>query len=309
MTYSTMPVPDWIAVDWGTTHLRAWAMTGDGILAQAHSDDGMGKLQPDAFEPALVRLIGSWLSDSPMRILACGMVGARQGWAEAPYQAAPCRPLSEVPVRALVHDPRLDVRLLRGVKQNKPADVMRGEETQIAGYIAANPGFDGILCLPGTHTKWVHISAGEIVSFRTFMSGEMFALLSGQSVLRHGIAPDGWDDDAFAAGLEDAMARPEALAAQFFGLRAEGLLHGLSPQAARARLSGLLVGAELAAARPYWLGQDVALIGAPALSSAYATALRRQGLEPRIADGDAMTLAGLTAAHAQLTEDARCLAP
>jgi len=254
-------------------------------------------------EPALLRLIAPWLSGKT-RVIACGMVGSRQGWAEAAYQVVPCAPVGDRPVEAPTQDPRLDVRILRGVKQTKPADVMRGEETQIAGFLAKSPGFDGVLCLPGTHTKWVHISAGEIVSFRTFMSGEVFALLSQQSVLRHSISHDGWDSTAFEAGLSQAISRPESLAAEFFSIRATSLLTDVTGAASRARLSGLLIGAELAAARPYWLGQHVALIGAQNLSDLYAQALKTQGLDAAVTEADAMTLAGLTAAYHALTQEA-----
>ncbi len=159
--------PDWIAVDWGTTHLRAFAMGPDGILARASSDDGMGRLARDGYEPALLGLIDAWL---PARrqtpVITCGMVGSRQGWCEAPYRTVPCTPLDpSAMVHVSTHDPRLSVWLAPGLRQNKPADVMRGEETQIAGALAVMPKFDGVLCLPGTHSKWVHISAGEVVSF------------------------------------------------------------------------------------------------------------------------------------------------
>jgi len=289
---------DWIAVDWGTSNLRAWAMTDQGeILAHANSPDGMGSLPPDGFEPALLRLIDSWLGAGTTPVIACGMVGAKQGWAEAAYAKAPCPASSDTLTRAPTHDTRLDVRIIPGVCQPDPADVMRGEETQIAGYLAHDPNFDGILCLPGTHTKWVHISAQEIVSFRSFMSGELFALLSQNSVLRHSIGDDGWDDTAFADTLDAVISRPETLAARLFSIRAEQLLHDQSPQVARARLSGLLIGAELAAAKPYWLGQPVVLIGAPQLTKNYATALAAQGVTPTVKQGDSLTLAGLTAAY------------
>ena len=288
----------WIAVDWGTSHLRAWLMARDGsILDRRSSDDGMGGLARDGFEPALCALVGAAL---PAPVLACGMVGSRQGWAAAPYAAVPCAPPT---IHAAVAVRDADVRILPGVKQDSPADVMRGEETQIAGFLARNPGFDGVICLPGTHTKWAHVSAGEIVSFRTAMTGEMFALLSGHSVLRHSMG-QGWDADAFATGVDQTLSRPESLAASLFSLRAEGLLADLPGDAARARLSGLLIGAELAAMRPYWLGQAVALVGAEALSAAYATALKAQGVPTQMADAEDMTLAGLTAAYAQLQGEA-----
>ena len=178
-----MNAPDWIAVDWGTTNVRAWGLTSDGVVScEASSSKGMGRLKPAEFESALLELVGSWLpQERRTSVLACGMVGARQGWIEAPYRQAPC-----APVRAgeVVHPPtgdaRLYVAILPGVSQTQPhADVMRGEETQIAGFLSERSHFDGVICLPGTHTKWVRIHAGEIVRFQTFMTGELFDLLSG----------------------------------------------------------------------------------------------------------------------------------
>lgn len=294
---------DWIAVDWGTSNLRAWAMGAAGVLAEAASPEGMGTLRPEQFEDALLRLISPWLGDAPMRVIACGMVGARQGWREAPYRSAPCAPvaageLMTVPTR----DPRIMVQLVPGLSQAKPADVMRGEETQIAGVLALSPQFDGVICLPGTHSKWAHISAGEVVSFQTFMTGEMFALLSQQSVLRHGMANAGFDTAAFDDGLAEGVARPEKIAARLFSLRAEGLIAELTATAAYSRLSGLLIGVELAAAKPYWLGQNVRLVGAPKLTANYARALAAQGLSAEIIDDTACSIAGLSAASGAISK-------
>lgn len=294
---------EWIAVDWGTTNLRAFAMGRDGIVAQAASDDGMGRLDRDGFEPALLRLIGPWLTDGRvMDVVACGMVGSRQGWHEAPYRAVPCTPLDPAAlVTAPTRDGRIRVRLVPGLKQAQPADVMRGEETQIAGTLALMPGFDGVICLPGTHSKWVHVSAGDVVSFQTYLTGEMFALLSEASVLRHGMQGGGWDEAAFDTGVSDALSRPERIGARLFGIRAEGLIAGLSAAAARARLSGLLIGTELAAARPYWLGQAVVIVGSEAISASYARALMGLGVAPRLVKGGDAVLAGLAATRAKVT--------
>ncbi len=304
----TRKFADWVAVDWGTSNMRAWIIGRSGnIIAQTRSDKGMGRLAPEQFEPALLDLIGDHLStEGTTPIICCGMVGARQGWIEAAYAPVPCHPPGiDAATRAPASDPRLDVRILPGVSQDSPADVMRGEETQIAGYLARHPEFDGVLCLPGTHTKWAHVSAGEIVSFRTFMTGELFALLSVRSILRHGPAGTGWDAAAFAAALGDAMSRPQTFAADLFSLRAGGLLHGLTPARARARLSGLLIGLELAGARPYWLGRAIILIGSPTLSRLYHSALVQQGVAARIANGGEITLAGLGAAHEAMRKSDR----
>lgn len=295
-----MPPENWIAVDWGTSNLRLWRMSGDTVTEAMTSDKGMASLAPDEFEPHLLSLIGD-PGPGPLPVLVCGMAGARQGWAEAPYLSVPTKPPSiGRALRPLVADDRLDVRILPGLSQAAPADVMRGEETQVAGFMAAEPRFDGILCLPGTHSKWVHVSAGEVVSFRTFMTGELFALLSTASVLRHSIG-DGWDDEAFLAAVSDAMGRPAHVAADLFTLRAAHLLHGQSPDAARARLSGLLIGMELAAARPYWLGQEVVILGAEALSQSYLSALRAQSATCRTAPVEDITLRGLIAAWKDAT--------
>lgn len=294
----------WVAVDWGTSHLRIWLMdANDRVVEARRSDRGMGGLRPDEFAGAL----GALLHDLPKRdralpVICCGMVGSRQGWAEAPYAQVPCPPPGlDQATRLQVQG--WDVRILPGLKQMSPADVMRGEETQIAGFLAGAGDFDGVVCLPGTHCKWAHISAGEVVSFRTYMTGELFALLSRQSVLRHSIAAEGWDDAAFDAALTDALSRPSEMGARLFSLRAEQLLTGQSPEVARARLSGLLIGIELAAAKPYWLGQQVAIVGADGLSAAYRRALETQGVQVTCVSSDSITLQGLTAAHARLTDE------
>ncbi|MEM9032105.1 MAG: 2-dehydro-3-deoxygalactonokinase [Pseudomonadota bacterium] len=284
--------PEWIAVDWGTSACRAWAIGSTGVvLAETRSDQGMGGLSGDAFEGVLKAMIAPWGTPSAP-IVACGMVGSRQGWAEAPYTVVPCAPEGLSRVEAPAIDTELSVTLIGGIKQESPADVMRGEETQIAGFLAQSPNFEGVLCLPGTHTKWVHVASGEIVSFRTAMTGELFGLLSTESVLRHAMGI-GWERGVFETAIDDALARPEALAARLFGVRAESLLNGMSGGAARSRVSGLLIGAELAAMRPYWLGQNVAVIGETRLAAIYADALALQGLVPGIAAGDEMTRAGL----------------
>lgn len=296
--------PAWIAVDWGTTHMRAYAMDDSNtVLAEAVSKDGMGTLKPAEFEPALRRALAHWVLPDVCTVVASGMVGSRQGWLEAPYRAVPCSPLAARPVQVTDCGPDLQVYLLPGIKQDTPADVMRGEETQIAGFLGLNRNWDGVICLPGTHSKWVHISAGEIVSFRTFMTGELFEAISSQTVLRHSMQGADWDDGAFQDALSQTLSRPESLAAGLFRLRANDLLHGQSAATARAHLSGALIGAELAASKPYWLGQRVALIGAGPLCDLYAAALGQLSVHPERADVGDVTRAGLSAAYAILKKD------
>ncbi|TMV04205.1 2-dehydro-3-deoxygalactonokinase [Ruegeria sediminis] len=291
----------WIAADWGTTNLRLWAFDHEGqVSAERVSDQGMGQLKPDEFERVFIELAGDLLGQGPCDVVICGMAGARQGWAEAPYAKVPSAPIATDGQKVRTNDPRLNVCILPGLSQANPPDVMRGEETQIAGYLKRHPEFQGSICLPGTHTKWVRIDAGKVVHFRTFMTGELFALLSKQSVLRHGIG-DGWNSDAFTTAVGDALSAPDQLTASLFALRATALVSELDPDAARARLSGCLIGAELAGARPFWQGRNVVLIGDPSLCAHYSTALGTQSCETEYADARTMTLAGLAAAHARMT--------
>ena len=287
----------WIAIDWGTPNLRAWAMGDAGPLAEATSQTGMGQLAPSQFEPALIALIAPWLTAPVTRVLSCGMIGARQGWQEAPYRQIPCSPLAASDLlRVRARDPRLDLYIAPGLIQPEPADVMRGEETRIAGVLAQRPDFGGIICHPGTHSKWVQIADGKVIAFQTYLTSELFALLSTRSVLRHGLA-EGWDDTAFDQGVDEALSRPEKIAARLFSLRAEFLLHGLDPAKARARLSGLLIGIELAGAKSYWLGGRIMLVGSASLAAGYDRALKAQGLVPELLDATTCTLAGLQQLH------------
>ncbi|MBL4727654.1 MAG: 2-dehydro-3-deoxygalactonokinase [Rhizobiaceae bacterium] len=292
--------PDWIAVDWGTTNMRVWAIGAGGeVLSQATSDKGMGGLTPDAFEPALLELVTSWLPDDRViDVIACGMVGARQGWVEAAYGKVPCAPFAEEnTIHFSALNERMRVHIIAGLQQDNPADVMRGEETQIAGLLADDPDFEGVVCAPGTHTKWVRIESGKIVHFATHLTGEMFSLLADKSVLRHTTASEGWDEAEFLRAFAAALGEPDKITAHLFSVRAEALIGDLSPQAARSRLSALLLGLEFNATREDWSGQKAAIIGSDALAKIYQQALLSQGADPIILDGEALTLAGLKAAR------------
>jgi 2-dehydro-3-deoxygalactonokinase len=190
----------------------------------------------------------------------------------------------------------MNVRIVPGLSQDDPPDVMRGEETKVAGFLALNPGWDGTLLLPGTHPKWVAVSGGEVTAFRTSLTGEVFAALAEHTVLRHSFGT-GWDEAAFAEGVAEGLARPEQLLNRLFAIRAAGLLQGLAPDAARARASGLLIGADLAGAKGWWLGTSVALLGTGAPADAWAAALTQQGAQPTRLDATEATLAGLATAR------------
>ncbi|MCE8052499.1 2-dehydro-3-deoxygalactonokinase [Halomonas daqingensis] len=310
----------WVAVDWGSSQLRAWGLDERGeVLARGGSDKGMLALTQVEYEPALLEAIGEWLPPSGhVPVWICGMAGARQGWCEAAYLPLPARldQLARGAVAPAVGDPRLNVCLLPGLCQyadgaQRSFDVMRGEETQLAGLVAREPGFSGLACLPGTHAKWVWLEAGTVVRFATCLTGELYGLLAGQSVLRHSVADAALDEpgcrEAFADAVREAARAPGRFSQQLFGLRAADLLDDSLPhgQARRARLgarlSGLTIGLELSALTDE-LPSDAAvtLIGNATLCDRYALALSALGRSSRHLDGETAVLAGLELAGLEL---------
>lgn len=292
-------------MDWGTTHVRAWAIgTAGEVIASAGSAKGMARLKPDMFQAALLELIENWLCPTSVTtVMACGMVGARQGWHEANYLAVPTLPL--VPdrfVQVRSEDPRLRVFIIPGLKQLSPPDVMRGEETQIAGFLVHDPDFDGVICMPGTHTKWVRVAGGRVLGFQSFMTGEIFALLERQSVLQHSLGGDNLDREAFAACLVRLRKDRTLISAGLFRLRADDLLNGVDPATTRARLSAYLIGAEVMSGLELWSGHTVKLIGAPHLVELYSLALTALDCPSSSLEAEDLTLKGLSAAHALCME-------
>ena len=227
----------------------------------------MAKLKPHEFEAALLELISDWLADGQiLPIFACGMVGARQGWIGAPYMEVPCEPLSpDSFTTAPTADHRIAVRIAGGLRQSDPPDVIRGEETQIAGLLTERRGFKGVACMPGTHTKWVEISGGRVIRFKSFISGELFSLLQNHSVLKHSLASENIDDAAFEDELDRLAGRSDAPLSAMFSLRAEDLLFQTPPDVLRAKLSAALIAAECRAAKSFWNNRRVVLIGEQSL--------------------------------------------
>lgn len=277
-----------IAVDWGTTNCRAYLLDGQG-KAQGQTSNGLGILSvpkgafPDALE-AMRRVL-----DPDAAVLIAGMAGSNRGWVEVPYLDAPTT-AETIAAGASAAPGFRDVRILPGVRMSAPhrADVMRGEETQILGADVD----DGLLCLPGTHTKWARVAGGAIASFSTTMAGEVFNLLRTQSILKGSLpeTPSAVPDtDGFLAGL--AAAKQGRFFNGAFALRAMSLLDGRGPQWCEGYLSGLVIGSDVREGAPD-PGTAVTVIGAEGLARLYADALRAAGCLPRVVDGGAAFVRG-----------------
>ena len=234
--------PALIAIDWGTTNRRIYLMSADGSLLAVETD-GCGVIaMAGADYAAEVRTIRARLGDLP--VLCAGPVGSARGWQVAPYCACP----GDVPAiaDALLWVEPGRTAIVPGLSSVTEAhgDVMRGEEVQLLGAVAAGLAPpDGLLCQPGTHAKWARMASGAVAGFRTAMTGELFALLRQHSLLSEMIAGEATDVAAFSAGV-DAAARAMLLT-DLFGVRACDLL-GLRPRAQAASFaSGLLIGSDV----------------------------------------------------------------
>lgn len=295
---------EWIAVDWGTSNLRAWGIAHDGgITFSRSSDRGMGKLTREDYPGVLSTLLDG-MSEGPTDVVICGMAGARQGWLEAPYLDAPTDLAGLIfgAVTPGMENERVRPRILPGVclKASGAEDVMRGEETQLLGLSELNPGFSGLVIMPGTHSKWASLDGTRIERFTTAMTGELFEVLKTYSVLRHSLQGDldgPSRGDGFDAGLAMGIEAPERLTATLFKVRAGSLLSGRGPDWCAGFLSGLLIGAEVGGQRDWIEGGEVPLIGSTGLCSLYAKALSLIGAASRIVDATDATIAGLKTAR------------
>lgn len=290
-----------IVGDWGGSRLRLWLRQGKSVI---HRRDGPGVTAlTESPEKTFLDLVGDWREARPEHAMLCGMVGSRMGWIEAPYAPCPATPAEVAASAVCIEADGLPVRITPGLSCINPLggpDVMRGEETQIFGALSLDAALRAgrhLLVLPGTHNKWVVVEDGRIVTFLTAPVGETFALLKARSTLGAG---GGSLAEGSASGFALGLARiAEQGAARLthllFETRARQLLDAMSPADAMGLLSGLLIGADVAAARD-WFGplSAATVIGDGALARLYVEALAAVGAVASIVDGDAAVLAGLS---------------
>lgn len=275
-----------IAIDWGTTSARGYRIDARGeILAARSTPLGIAAVGDGDFAAALATLLGGWTADAAPRI-ACGMIGSRQGWVEAPYVECPAD-FADL-ARALARTPGGELAIVPGARCRDPAgvpDVMRGEETQLAG--ALDPAQSAMLAvLPGTHSKWACVERGRLVDFATFMTGELYAILLEHSIIgRMATKPaanDATGGAAFAGGVARGLAA-EGLSHALFGARTLALAGELGEGDVAGWLSGLLIGHEIRAARN-WVAahrgaaRPVRVIGDARIGARYLAALAQAGI-------------------------------
>lgn len=292
-----MTSPALLAADWGTTNFRLFLYDADGKVVARHTAHiGLKNLGGQSFEQALQSVMTGPFARPDLPILLSGMVGSRQGWIEAPYAQCPAGPDAFAHGFATPPSEKLKVRIVPGLSSQNPdtgvTDVMRGEETQIVGLMKDGLT-DGIVILPGTHSKWARIEGGKVTSFLSYMTGEMFQILKTHSILGALIADTVEDETSFLQGVERSLADPSILSL-LFSVRTEGLFGRIAPAHLSSYLSGLLIGAEIGAGKAKNGLQSVGIIGDGALINLYQRALSRAGFtDVTRHNGDDASSAGL----------------
>ena len=285
-----------LAVDWGSSRLRAALIDDDGrVLDERSAPSGMLKVAESGFDAVFEAELGDWMDVAGTRCLMAGMVGSRQGWVEADYVACPCT-VDDLVARLRRVGPeasrkRRDIAIVPGAscRHDDVPDVLRGEEVKVFGVLEMLDVRDAVVVSPGTHCKWMTVERGALTRFATAMTGEIYGLLRQHSILARSMPPEA-DDRLDAAAFDDGVARALggcSVLQTAFSVRTRALSGELKAEALASYLSGLVIGDELRC-RPLERGGSVALVGAPALTGRYARALSRLGVAARTFDQDAV---------------------
>lgn len=277
-----------MAIDWGTTNRRAYLIEGGEVLATERDDMGILSIPAGGF-PAEVAALHARHGSLPM--LLAGMVGSNRGWRDAGYVPVPA---SLADLAAHLTQPEKGIAIVPGVCRDRDGrqDVMRGEEVQLLGAVAAGLApADALLCQPGTHVKWAVMKNGALADFTTAMTGEMFALLKAHALIGSEMTGEVEVNDDFRKGVE-ASADSDLLSA-LFGVRAASVLGKRAPGAAAAYVSGLLLGSDCRA-RITVAEQPVHLLADGLLARLYSAAIATVGGKPVVVDSHAAFVAGIT---------------
>ena len=277
-----------IAVDWGTSNFRAFRLSAEGaILARRSSAQGILQIEKGKFEEALRFEVGAWIAEGERQVLMCGMIGSRQGWLEAAYLPCPAG-ISDL-AAAVIRVPFAEaaVWLVPGVIGSDAAGVpelMRGEETAAMGMLDACSG-EGLVCFPGTHSKWIQLADGRITGFTTSMTGEVYSALRKCTILERTMTNGAtMEMPSFLKGVARS-ADSGGLLHHLFGVRTLTLMGHMREEASSSYLSGLLIGHEVRATMS--CARSVHLVGTAMLGSLYAQAIEACGGTATVEDEDA----------------------
>ncbi|MBU1176708.1 MAG: 2-dehydro-3-deoxygalactonokinase [Alphaproteobacteria bacterium] len=270
-----------IAIDWGTSSFRAWAMTDDGtVVDEVSSPNGILAVPDGDFEGVFEAAVGAWLDANPdLPVIASGMITSRNGWCETPYLPLPVAAgnLARA-LRPFTTRKGRTIQFVTGAARNPETglpDVIRGEETELVGHLAAGGSGQGLFVMPGTHSKWARAEGGALIDFETYMTGEIFAVLSKHSILGRLMAADAPPaNDSFRRGVEVARNARSSITSTLFSARSLALFDRLAPTEIADYLSGLLIGEEVRSGVATHSGiTEVTVVGRGDLADRFAMAL------------------------------------
>jgi 2-dehydro-3-deoxygalactonokinase len=301
-----MTEPAYVAVDWGTSSFRLWLIDRTGaVLAERRSGEGMLAAAKTGFAAVLQSHLAAVEAPAHLPVLVCCMAGAKTGWVEAGYVDTPAPLAAVLKQAARVPGEARDIRILPGIAQRdaKAPDVMRGEETQLLGALGLDVVGEALVCMPGTHSKWVRLKDGTVAHFSTFMTGELFSVVSGETIFSLAVAgaEDAEDVASFQTAVKAAYDAPAFAANFLFGARSRQLLFGGTPAAARETLSGTLIGVELAAGLSGAVPKTgITLIASGRLAALYRLAFDALSVTVQPIDADEAVRRGLSMAAAAI---------
>ena len=205
-----------LGLDWGTTSLRIYTFNAKGLAVDLKTFPcGVASLMAkgEANFKNYVRIFKECTAGfENIPAIACGTIGSPQGFLDAGYLGLPASLKSlQQAIKPVIDDgktllhiiPGLYKNFHQGLNINNLPDLMRGEETQIAGALSLGAVDDeDLIGLPGTHSKWVFLKNGLVDDFYSFMSGEGFAALREHSILKAKLKIDeSFNEEAFMLGL------------------------------------------------------------------------------------------------------------
>ena len=283
---------DWIAIDWGTTNFRAWIIKNNKILKEINRPHGIKNIPNKNFEDILNKNIKiPKKNNRKIKIISCGMIGSKQGWLDTGYEKNLNLTKNNL-VKVKTKNKNIDFYIVKGLSQKQPYDVIRGEETQVLGYLESDKKFSGFICLPGTHSKWIKITKGKLINFKTYMTGELFEIISRNSILKYSINDKKINLKIFKNSVILSQKKYFNLFDYLFEFRSRSLLTK-KKYYPKSELLAYLIGNEIKSNINNLRNFKVIIIGSDYNSKLYSQAMQILKIDNKIINSKNVTINGL----------------
>ena len=283
---------DWIAIDWGTTNFRAWIIKNNKILKEINRPHGIKNIPNKNFEDILNKNIKiPKKNNRKIKIISCGMIGSKQGWLDTGYEKNLNLTKNNL-VKVKTKNKNIEFYIVKGLSQKQPYDVIRGEETQVLGYLESEKKFSGFICLPGTHSKWIKITKGKLINFKTYMTGELFEIISRNSILKHSINDKKINLKIFKNSVLLSQKKYFNLFEYLFEFRSRSLLTK-KKYYPKSELLAYLIGNEIKSNINELRNFKVIIIGSNYNSKLYSQAMQILKIDNKIINSKNITINGL----------------